>query len=120
MIKTIVKRGPDDRTLYRIDYRVRPTEDHPRYGQSAGGILCIWLFERSSGEAGVRSMHLLDVLPFQTVGHEVQYQDEFSPPNVAMQILLEQVELCGFSFYYHAHPDATDIARIPFPGEKAA
>ena len=112
----------DDRTLYRIDHRVRPSEDHPRYGQSAGGILSIWVFDHSSSYAAGRSLHHLQLLPFQAVGREMRYEDEFDdPPNEAMKILIEMVMSTGIAHYYFpSAAAAADIKNIPFPGEEAA
>jgi hypothetical protein len=91
----------DGRTLYRIDYRVRPSEDHPEHGgESDGGILSIWVFGRSASLAAVRALHLLQVLPFEAASREIRYDDEITTPNEAMKIVVDQVELCGFSFYY--------------------
>ncbi|MBA3960858.1 MAG: hypothetical protein H0X40_03020 [Chthoniobacterales bacterium] len=95
----------DGRKLYRIEWQVRPSEDHPLFGKSAAGALSIWVFERSPGAAGVRAMSLLEVMPFLTTSKVAESVTNIVPPHEAYRILVDMVELTGFSAYYDSREE---------------
>ncbi|MFZ1219413.1 MAG: hypothetical protein WAO00_08970 [Chthoniobacterales bacterium] len=58
-------------TLYRVNVKVRALPGHPLYWDCQCGILCIWLFANSPGDAAERVAAIVAVLPYERVGDEV-------------------------------------------------
>lgn len=111
---------PDGREFYRLDFKVRPTEQHPLFWQSAAGILTIWIYAESPENAEFRSRGLLSVLPFEVIGETVQVIGCTSPNCEAVEIIEEMARMVGFGAFFDPYDSNADERDIPFPGEETA
>lgn len=109
------------RELHRVDFKVRPSEDHPLFRKSACGALSLWIYAASPLDAVERCWPFLAALPFELVDQdEAQITSPFRPSNEAERIVAEQAELTGIAQFYDAYDDEAEERDIPFPGEETA
>lgn len=95
---------PDGRELFRLDFIVRLTEDHPMHGgRVESGKLIIWVYDHSIEHAASRAFYLLRVMPFQATSSEVEGDYAITPDNAAYEILADMVERVGHAA--HFEPD---------------
>lgn len=110
---------PDGSELFRVDFKVRPTDAHPLRWKSACGILSIWTFAKDKDEAISYCLTVVAVMPFHITDDEVLCSNKFAAINSAIGIVADQAEYLGFSAFYDAYDHNADERDIPFPGEKA-
>lgn len=102
-MKSEICKLPDGRELFRLDFLVRPTEDHPMYGHVESGKLIIWVYDRVIEDAACRALHLIKVMPFLAISPEVQGDYAIAPDNTAYEIMADMVDRVGHAA--HFEPD---------------
>jgi hypothetical protein len=91
---------PDGRRLFRLDYFVRLTEDHPMHAVADTGKLIIWVYERDIASAAARAQFIFDVLPFQISNEVIDWEDSVTPDCDAYELLVDMVERVGYATFF--------------------
>jgi hypothetical protein len=93
---------PDGRRLFRFDYIVRLTDDHPMLSVAKTGKLIIWCFDHEMGHAAARTLHLFNVLPFQADSDVIEWDQNIAPDNEAYELLRDIAERTGYAVHFEA------------------
>ena len=86
--------------LYRAEFRVRPSPQHPNYWDLQFGILNLHLFDEDSESALRRATRIVEQLPYEIVGGPgTVREDTGEPVEPWLQIRREQTLIFGFDHY---------------------
>ena len=111
---------PDGRRLFRFDYLVRVTEDHPMHSVAetaeVKGKLVIWCFDHKVEHAAARAHHLFKVLPFDPTGDEIEWDTDIAPDNEAYELLCDLAERTGYAMHFEPEENQVTNERGITPG----
>ena len=90
----------DGRRLFRLDYIVRLSDDHPMRSVAEGGKLIIWTYQREITAAVMRADYFFKSLPFQRTDAEIEWDDTIIPDNEAYELLVDMADRIGFATFF--------------------
>ncbi len=113
----------DGRVLRRIDYKVRPSPDHPLFWERQHGILAIWLYAASEEDLVERANGLLAALPFEQISEQTQVCVATPVPPISIGGALTDIsgrvesaaKSVGCSFHFSSKPLGDSEEDLAFP-----
>lgn len=86
--------------LFRVQFEVRLTPDHPMFFEAGDGLLSIWLFDQSAQEAGDRAGKIVSYLPYERATNAAAVISADKDTRADMRACAEQARKLGFELRF--------------------
>lgn len=58
--------------LFKVDFKIRPTVNHPLFFDMQFGFLAVWIFAESVEDANERATAIVEQLPYEIAGQKAR------------------------------------------------